>query len=89
MSDEEPDHPSDRLDSDDPGCLDLFLDGDAMNMEPKDGVTRCEICGKPFIYGFAKLNEAGEFEVVEKHPDPGRCQNDGTWAHNACYEGSR
>ena len=56
-----------------------------LDVTPVDGITRCDICHKPFIYGMVKTS-CDHYTIVEKSPDPGACQPDGRWAHNRCYE---
>ena len=45
-------------------------------------VSRCEICNKPFIYGWGDPREKG----FKKCKDPGRVQEDGRWTHDVCFE---
>jgi hypothetical protein len=61
---------------------------DEFSLTPGDSVTRCDICGKPFIYGMATV-VGGEITTFEKGDDPGGKQADGSWTHNRCYEGSK
>ena len=50
-----------------------------LDVTPVDGITRCDICHKPFIYGMVKTS-CDHYTIVEKSPDPGACQPDGRWA---------
>jgi hypothetical protein len=50
---------------------------------PKDELaSRCEICRKPFIYGWGFGTDD-----FKKNDDPGAKQADGRWTHNVCFEG--
>ena len=56
-----------------------------IDVTPIEGITRCGICRRPFIYGMAKKTD-GSYEIVSHSPDPGRQQSDGIWAHDRCFE---
>ena len=40
-------------------------------IEVKDGITKCDKCGEPFRYGFAKQDVEGECYDLVKDPNYG------------------
>lgn len=65
------------------------MDFGTIDVTPTDCATRCDICSKPFIYGWpiqAPDDPSGTRHIIQRNPDSGRQQEDGRWTHDSCYE---